>query len=130
MPLPIRYNVRNLTVRKGSTLATALTIGLTVGVFLMVMALARGIDLTLASSGEPMNLIVVRNGATAELSSNVGRDGLDNLKYLDGIEREASEPLVSPELITLIYKARKGMTQRSEERRVGKECRSRWSPYH
>src|SRR3989475_9415855 len=23
-----------------------------------------------------------------------------------------------------------GVTKRSEERRVGKECRSRWSPYH
>ena len=23
-----------------------------------------------------------------------------------------------------------GHPQRSEERRVGKECRSRWSPYH
>ena len=23
-----------------------------------------------------------------------------------------------------------GRTRRSEERRVGKECRSRWSPYH
>ena len=23
-----------------------------------------------------------------------------------------------------------GWTMRSEERRVGKECRSRWSPYH
>src|SRR3712207_7878139 len=23
-----------------------------------------------------------------------------------------------------------GIAQRSEERRVGKECRSRWSPYH
>ena len=23
-----------------------------------------------------------------------------------------------------------GMSDRSEERRVGKECRSRWSPYH
>src|SRR2546426_11831699 len=23
-----------------------------------------------------------------------------------------------------------GVTERSEERRVGKECRSRWSPYH
>ena len=23
-----------------------------------------------------------------------------------------------------------GRTTRSEERRVGKECRSRWSPYH
>ena len=24
----------------------------------------------------------------------------------------------------------KGLAERSEERRVGKECRSRWSPYH
>ena len=24
----------------------------------------------------------------------------------------------------------KGQKKRSEERRVGKECRSRWSPYH
>src|SRR5256886_10569222 len=26
--------------------------------------------------------------------------------------------------------ARKQLVRRSEERRVGKECRSRWSPYH
>ena len=26
--------------------------------------------------------------------------------------------------------ASKGVVFRSEERRVGKECRSRWSPYH
>ena len=26
--------------------------------------------------------------------------------------------------------AKTGVTARSEERRVGKECRSRWSPYH
>ena len=31
----------------------------------------------------------------------------------------------SPSLSSYIY-----MTKRSEERRVGKECRSRWSPYH
>ena len=29
-----------------------------------------------------------------------------------------------------IYKALGGLELRSEERRVGKECRSRWSPYH
>ena len=28
------------------------------------------------------------------------------------------------------YTFRKPGCQRSEERRVGKECRSRWSPYH
>ena len=27
-------------------------------------------------------------------------------------------------------KLRKELRERSEERRVGKECRSRWSPYH
>ena len=33
---------------------------------------------------------------------------------------------VVPLLIVVYY----AMTDRSEERRVGKECRSRWSPYH
>jgi putative ABC transport system permease protein len=100
-------------VRKSSTLATALTIGLTVGVFLLVMALARGIDITLASSGEPLNLIVLRNGSQVELNSDVSRDNLNNLMFLDGVSREGTEPLASPETVTLIYRARKGMTQGS-----------------
>lgn len=113
MALPLKYNFRNLTVRKSSTLATAFSIGLTVGVFLMVMALARGIDLTLTSSGEPLNLIVMREGSTAELNSTISRENLNNLIYLDGVAREGDQPLVSPETLTLIYKARKGMSQGS-----------------
>src|SRR5438132_840158 len=113
MALPIRYNLRNLIVRRGTTLATAFTIGLTVAVFLMVMALAHGIDLTLTSSGEPLNLIILRNGSTAEMMSDVSRDNLNNLIYLDGVVRENDQPLVAPESVTLIYRARKGMTQGS-----------------
>lgn len=113
MPLPLKYNFRNITVRKSSTLATAFTIGLTVGVFLMVMALARGIDLTLSTSGEPLNLIVMREGSTAEINSSVSRENLNNLIYLDGVAREGDQPLVAPETLTLIYKARKGMSQGS-----------------
>ena len=30
----------------------------------------------------------------------------------------------------LLETLNQGVTTRSEERRVGKECRSRWSPYH
>lgn len=113
MALPLKYNFRNITVRKSSTLATAVTIGLTVGVFLMVMALAKGIDLTLASSGEPLNLIVLREGSTAELNSSVTRENLNDLKFLDGIVREGDQPLAAPESMTLIYKPRKGMSQGS-----------------
>ncbi|MCM3902807.1 MAG: ABC transporter permease [Pyrinomonadaceae bacterium] len=113
MTLPLKYNFRNITVRKSSTLATALTIGLTVGVFLMVMALARGIDLTLESSGEPLNLIVLREGSTAELNSSLTRENLNDLKFLDGVVKEGDQPLAAPELMTLIYKPRKGMSQGS-----------------
>lgn len=113
MALPLKYNIRNIVVRKGSTLATAFTIGLTVAVFLMVMALARGIDLTLSSSGEPQNMIVVRKGSTAELNSSVSREQFKDVMYLDGVEREADQPMATGELITLIYKARKGMSQGS-----------------
>lgn len=113
MALPLRYNIRNLTVRKFNTLATAFTVGLTVAVFLMVMALARGIDLTLSTSGEPLNLIVLRNGSTAELNSSVSKENLNNLMFLDGVAREGEQPLAAPETVTLIYKPRKGMTQGS-----------------
>jgi putative ABC transport system permease protein len=113
MALPLKYNIRNIVVRKGSTLATAFTIGLTVAVFLMVMALARGIDLTLSSSGEPQNMIVLREGSTAELNSSVSREQFKTVMYLDGIQREADQPMAAGEIITLIYKARKGMSQGS-----------------
>ena len=33
-------------------------------------------------------------------------------------------------LFTYKYESEEELWERSEERRVGKECRSRWSPYH
>ena len=37
---------------------------------------------------------------------------------------------IFPTSLTSLRKYRRGKRDRSEERRVGKECRSRWSPYH
>src|SRR5256886_7454774 len=37
---------------------------------------------------------------------------------------------VSASIVLLVLAAGCTAVQRSEERRVGKECRSRWSPYH
>src|SRR2546426_7668110 len=38
--------------------------------------------------------------------------------------------LCSRESVEVYWNSPKGLINRSEERRVGKECRSRWSPYH
>ena len=37
---------------------------------------------------------------------------------------------IAKEIRTIIKSVAQRTGQRSEERRVGKECRSRWSPYH
>ena len=45
--------------------------------------------------------------------------------------KEMMTELSSPEMIFADEKTRSDESaKRSEERRVGKECRSRWSPYH
>src|SRR5256885_17196171 len=46
-----------------------------------------------------------------------------------GMAPEEVEQLVTFPLETALN-GMPGVTRRSEERRVGKECRSRWSPYH
>ena len=42
----------------------------------------------------------------------------------------ASEVMLFGALFSSYVLLRVGAEPRSEERRVGKECRSRWSPYH
>ena len=46
------------------------------------------------------------------------------------LEREYIVPLKKGVLNVPHYRRAKKAVKRSEERRVGKECRSRWSPYH
>src|ERR1051326_3596582 len=42
----------------------------------------------------------------------------------------AAETLVIIYVWAIVFGLTKKLVDRSEERRVGKECRSRWSPYH
>ena len=51
----------------------------------------------------------------------------DNLQFAEGLS--AQESALQNELLELMQAHHVDLT-RSEERRVGKECRSRWSPYH
>ena len=59
MILPLKYNVRNVLVRWRSTLATVIGIALVVTVFVLLRALARGIEMTSANTGDARNILVV-----------------------------------------------------------------------
>ena len=103
MAIPLAYNLRNMVVRKTTTLMTALGIALTVAVLLSILALVDGLRATLSSSGDPLQVIVTRKGATSELVSVVTRTQFQDLKFLPAIARGSDgQPLASLEVITLI----------------------------
>ena len=74
------------------------------------------------------NSILVTGGAGyigSHIVKQLGRAG-ENVVILDNLSKGYKEAVLYGELVI-------GDTadkDRSEERRVGKECRSRWSPYH
>src|ERR1035441_10803206 len=87
MAIPLPYNVVNLVVRKTTTLMTALGIALTVAVLLAMMALLSGLGATLSSSGDPLQILVMRKGSESELVSNFTRGQFQDLKFKAGIAR-------------------------------------------
>jgi putative ABC transport system permease protein len=69
--IPVKYNLRSLSNRKTTTIATGLGIGLVVFVFSAVLMLSAGIHKTLNSTGRPDMAIIIRKGSDAELSSAI-----------------------------------------------------------
>lgn len=112
MRIPLKYNLRHLRRRWRSTLGTLLGIALVVAVFVMVMALARGLRATYASTGQPDNWMVLRKGALAESSSQITVDEIRRAKNAEGIVHDANgEPLASEEMMILITLPRRSGTK-------------------
>jgi len=111
LAIPLKYNLRNLFVRKVSTTMTVLSIGLVVAVFVALMALGSGIEKTFTSSGDPRNLIVLRKSSQVEGNSAVTKAEFQIVRYLPGIEPAPhGAPLISPEVIVLLNIARRDGT--------------------
>jgi len=102
MGIPFAYNLRNLIVRRTTTIMTALGIALTVAVLLAVLALVAGLRTAFESTGDPLQVLVMRKGATAELSSGMSREIFQVIKANPGIAKQGDEPLASLEMVTVI----------------------------
>lgn len=108
MALPLKYNLRNVRVRWRTTLFTVLGIAAVVAVFILLRALARGVETTSASTGDPRNILVVRKGSQAESGSLVTREQFRTLQYFEEIARnERNEPVLSAELVLIISAPRR-----------------------
>src|SRR5450631_542572 len=111
MAIPISYNIRNLKLRKGLTIMTALGIALTVTTAIFLMALLAGLQRAFVTSGDPLNVLVMRKGSNAELSGGFDATALPVLKTLPGIATDShGEPMVSGEWVVVIVLPRKDGT--------------------
>ena len=112
MAVPISYNIRNLRLRKGATVLTALGIALTVTIAIFIMALLAGLNGAFATTGDPLNVLVLRKGSTSELAAGgVQRDALEVIRDMPGVARNSrGEPLVSGEDILVIVLPRRDGT--------------------
>jgi putative ABC transport system permease protein len=111
MAIPISYNIRNLRLRKGLTVMTALGIALTVTTAIFLMALVAGLDRAFVSSGSNLNVLVLRKGSEAELSGGFDATLFPTLKTLPGIAKDShGEPMASGEWVVVIVLPRKDGT--------------------
>src|SRR3984957_5938452 len=111
MAIPISYNVRNLKLRKGLTIMTALGIALTVTTAVFLMALLAGLKKAFMASGDPMNVLVMRKGSTAELSGGFDASLFPTLRTLPGVALDKQgNPLASGEWVVVMALPRKDGT--------------------
>jgi len=111
MAIPISYNVRNLRLRKGLTVMTALGIALTVTTAIFLMALVAGLNRAFVSSGSKLNVLVLRKGSESELTGGFDASLFPTLKTLPGIAKDShGEPLASGEWNVVIVLPRKDGT--------------------
>ncbi len=103
MAIPIAYNLRNLVVRKTTTIMTAIGVGLTVAVLVADLALVEGLRTAFKATGHPLQFVIMRKGSNAELNSTVTREALQILKSKPGFATNgAGEPMISPEILTVV----------------------------
>ncbi len=102
MAIPFSYNVRSVAARWKTAVVSVLGIAGTVGVFVAMLAMAKGFQATLIASGSTSNAIIRRAGASSEMDSGVSLDQARVIADATQIARSATgEPLVSPEMVVI-----------------------------
>jgi len=102
MLIPVTYNLRSLLVRKATTIATALGIGLVVFVLSSSLMLGKGIRNTLVSNGSDSRAIVLRKGSDTELASGIDANLVGLVLAGPGVKRdEDAQAVGAPDVVVV-----------------------------
>jgi len=95
-------NLRTLGERRGASTAAAFGILVVVAVFIALLSIAEGFQQTMASTGDPATVIVLRGGSDSEMTSGVTRDAARLISEAPGVLRSAAGPVSSAENFVIV----------------------------
>ncbi|MBK7582698.1 MAG: ABC transporter permease [Myxococcales bacterium] len=104
--IPISYNVRNLAVRKATTIASAGGIALVVFVLAASLMLSEGLKRTMTSSGRADTAVVLRKGNNAELGSTIDDPTVGIVRSAAGVKMKSDgTPMAVGEVLVVALMA-------------------------
>ncbi|UZJ44433.1 ABC transporter permease [Marinimicrobium sp. C6131] len=95
-------NLRNLPKRLGASSVAIFGVACVVGVFIGVLSMASGFQRTMISAGAADTAILLRSGATSEMSSGLSYEETQLVAQLPQVRRQGGEPLTSAELYVIV----------------------------
>src|SRR3984893_12020167 len=99
----IAMSLQTLPQRIGASSVIVIGIAGVVAVLISVLAMGAGFRHTLADSGRPDRVIILRGGSDAELNSNLTRTDVATISNAPGLTKDASgKALLSSELVTVV----------------------------
>jgi ABC-type lipoprotein release transport system permease subunit len=101
--VPLGYNIRNLFVRWWVTFLTALAFTLVVFLLTFMLMFVNGMQRLTEGSGQPGNVMVLSDGATDELFSNLAHSDTSNVERQSGVlTDDKGQPLCSKEVYIVV----------------------------
>lgn len=95
-------NLRNIPRRWGTSLVAVFSVTCVVAVFIGVLSMATGFQKTMSNSGAKDRVIIMRSGATSEMSSGLSYEQSQLVSHLPGVLKDGDTPLSSAELFVVV----------------------------
>lgn len=102
-------NLRSVPQRWGTSLVIVVGIAGVVAVLTAILAMGEGFRATLGQAGKEDRVLVLRSGATSELTSGLGREAVDLIQGAPGLARNAEgRAIASAEILVIADLPKRG----------------------
>ena len=95
-------NLRNLPQRVGSSFVAVIGVAAVVLVFAAVLSMAQGFERTMITAGADDTAIILRDGATSELTSGMSNEQVLIIADAPGVLKDGDQSVISAELYVIV----------------------------